>query len=587
LASNTPNLNLYKADPATEGENTFNIKTMMNDNWDKIDSTVAKKTDIPTIPSNLPANGGNSTTVNNHTAAITPGTTEKIDLVGMVNEVKDEVDTHKADYVAQPANGGTTSGSSTAYTITTNPAATSLIDKIGVVFTVHADSGINPTLQWGSLAAKPIKKPNGNSAVLKNGGIYTVRYNATSGNFILQGEGASGNATASDLLSGKTASTDAGDIIGTLDLSNLTTSNIRKGVTINGITGNALEYGLNDLVPTTAIDTTIQYQSVTSKMNLNGTIVQIRACVNTHYDNRGGNRLILVATTTTVYKINVSTLSIIWSKALSVNNIYDMDYKNCNASGIVVLANTNSGNILYKLDPSTGNIVYSVTMPNTNYNKFVLLQGSDANTTDIIAVISLADKYINVYRLSDLTKTASFAMTCFSSCNPQYIVGGNNYFAIVGQYWANINYAGAMGVFNSSGNYTNESWSSPYYLADLFDIGGNTIYGNLGSSGTYMYLGPYTNPTISNPYYYYGNSGTLQKILYTTTPPILYQSGAPYYRIFKDSSVSPVAPPTPDIQLLQDLGRIFDIVDNISLIVAFGKGSTLYATDFIGYKITA
>lgn len=41
-----------------------------------------------------------------------------------------------------------------------------------------------------------------------------MRYNGT--NFILQGEGASGNATASDLISGKTASVDAGDIVGTM-----------------------------------------------------------------------------------------------------------------------------------------------------------------------------------------------------------------------------------------------------------------------------------------------------------------------------------------------------------------------------------
>ena len=49
---------------------------------------------------------------------------------------------------------------------------------------------------------------------LKAGGIYTLRYNGV--NFILQGEGASGDATASDLLSGKTASTDAGEITGTI-----------------------------------------------------------------------------------------------------------------------------------------------------------------------------------------------------------------------------------------------------------------------------------------------------------------------------------------------------------------------------------
>ncbi len=73
------------------------------------------------------------------------------------------------------------------------------------------------TINVNGLGAKAIKKPNGNDVSagnLKAGSIYTLRYNST--NFILQGEGASGNATASDLLSGKTASTDAGDIVGTM-----------------------------------------------------------------------------------------------------------------------------------------------------------------------------------------------------------------------------------------------------------------------------------------------------------------------------------------------------------------------------------
>ncbi|WP_449290209.1 tail fiber protein [Paenibacillus puldeungensis] len=40
MATNTPNLNLLKKDPATDGNETFNIKTMLNDNWDKIDAAV-------------------------------------------------------------------------------------------------------------------------------------------------------------------------------------------------------------------------------------------------------------------------------------------------------------------------------------------------------------------------------------------------------------------------------------------------------------------------------------------------------------------------------------------------------------------
>jgi hypothetical protein len=46
LASNTPRLNLYKKDPVADANDTFNIQTMLNDNWDKIDAEVAKKSDF-------------------------------------------------------------------------------------------------------------------------------------------------------------------------------------------------------------------------------------------------------------------------------------------------------------------------------------------------------------------------------------------------------------------------------------------------------------------------------------------------------------------------------------------------------------
>lgn len=40
MSSNTPNLGLLKKDPVADGNDTFNIKTMLNDNWDKIDEAV-------------------------------------------------------------------------------------------------------------------------------------------------------------------------------------------------------------------------------------------------------------------------------------------------------------------------------------------------------------------------------------------------------------------------------------------------------------------------------------------------------------------------------------------------------------------
>ena len=37
MGSYTKNMNLYKADPVADANDTFNIKKMLNDNWDKID----------------------------------------------------------------------------------------------------------------------------------------------------------------------------------------------------------------------------------------------------------------------------------------------------------------------------------------------------------------------------------------------------------------------------------------------------------------------------------------------------------------------------------------------------------------------
>lgn len=55
MASNTPNLNLLKKDPLTDGNETFNIQTMMNDNWDKIDTAVKKvQDDVASIDPDIP-----------------------------------------------------------------------------------------------------------------------------------------------------------------------------------------------------------------------------------------------------------------------------------------------------------------------------------------------------------------------------------------------------------------------------------------------------------------------------------------------------------------------------------------------------
>jgi len=101
---------------------------------------------------------------------------------------------------------GVTTNSGNAYTVT----LPTLITGSGFSVKFNADSTGAVTLN-----TKSVKKTNGIAVSnIKANGIYTLRYDGT--NFILQGSDAAGNATPADILSGKTASTDLGDITGTI-----------------------------------------------------------------------------------------------------------------------------------------------------------------------------------------------------------------------------------------------------------------------------------------------------------------------------------------------------------------------------------
>jgi viroplasmin and RNaseH domain-containing protein len=82
MTNYTQNLNLYKIDPLKDGNKTFNINTILNDNWDKIDikhkqqeTRVNQNKDETIILRN---DIGNKSALN---------TTDKSNLVSAVNEV--------------------------------------------------------------------------------------------------------------------------------------------------------------------------------------------------------------------------------------------------------------------------------------------------------------------------------------------------------------------------------------------------------------------------------------------------------------------------------------------------------------------
>lgn len=104
-----------------------------------------------------------------------------------------------------------------AYSATMNPAPAAYVAGMTVRLQVNASSTGAVTINLNGLGAKNVKKANGVAvANWTINAIVTLVYNGT--DFISQGDGGSGNAAASDLLSGKTASTDVGDIVGTMPL---------------------------------------------------------------------------------------------------------------------------------------------------------------------------------------------------------------------------------------------------------------------------------------------------------------------------------------------------------------------------------
>lgn len=221
---------------------------------------------IPLANIDVPNTKGSIVTADQLTAHINernPHGTRASD-VGAVSE--QEFATHLADYVKHPGYGVAT-GSANAYAVTLNPAPTAYVDGMAVSVKIPVDSTGASTLNVNGLGAKPLKKANGNDVTnLKANGVYTFRYNASSGNFILQGEGGGGTAQPAEVLSGKTFTNDNGEQTGTMPNrgamtitptttdqvipagyhngsgkvkgdANLIPANIKNGVSIFGVTG--------------------------------------------------------------------------------------------------------------------------------------------------------------------------------------------------------------------------------------------------------------------------------------------------------------------------------------------------------------
>lgn len=350
MATNTSRLGLLKKDTATDGNDTFNIKTMLNDNWDKIDANVATLGADGKVPAEqLSISVSDASTTQKGvvqledsvtSASVTNAATPK-----SVKTVSDALDAHKTDLVSHPG-VATTTNSANAYVVTLSPAPTSYTNGMGLILTINADSTGPATINVNGLGAKAIKKANGSDVTnLKANGVYTLRYNATTGNFILQGEGGSGNATASDLLSGKTASTDVGDLVGTMP---------NRGI---------FNLGLGEVIPAGYYSGGIVPVGV---KKANGTITSASSNTTiTRYDGSGSSTAYIpfdmsvlgfIPSVIKIYRTNKSLLTLeVWNK----DNYYD--------SG-TSYANSTANATGYRVPHSNGIVNIPVVYTNTQYD---------------------------------------------------------------------------------------------------------------------------------------------------------------------------------------------------------------------------
>lgn len=238
MPKHTPNINLYKIDPSTDSNDTFNIDTALNDNWDKIDKAVGSiKVDIP--DASLTKKGisklSNAIDSDSQTEAATPKAVKAAYDRGsagvtVADGVKASLTTHLADNTSHVYYSDDT-GTANEKVVAIAPVPTAYKKGLAVAFTNLVQNTGAVTINVNGLGPKSVLKSNGSaftSGNLKANSIYTVRYNGTS--FILQGEGGGGTAQSDQVESGYTFTNDNGEQTGTLSKQLFVDAIVSKGV---------------------------------------------------------------------------------------------------------------------------------------------------------------------------------------------------------------------------------------------------------------------------------------------------------------------------------------------------------------------
>ncbi|WP_017752534.1 hypothetical protein [Clostridium tyrobutyricum] len=202
------------------------------------------KSDITDFPSSMTANGGNSTTVNNHTANGTPSTTEKTDIIKMINEVFQSGTNVKSGAIsAVNSKGGNLSASATWDQII---AAISAIARgQGDAVESQVLSGVTFSNKDGQLRTGNMPNRPAQANAVSVGSSSTNKYfRIPTGAYLTKASQGYPEiiATASQIDSNIVAenikkNVSICGVAGSIDLSNLKSENVKKDVNINGTIG--------------------------------------------------------------------------------------------------------------------------------------------------------------------------------------------------------------------------------------------------------------------------------------------------------------------------------------------------------------
>ena len=140
----------------------------------------------------------------------------KNDLLVLESKMTESLKRHIADNRGH-VYYGVAEGSDNVYSVDIAPTPANYKDGFAISVKIPVASTGKSTINVNGLGAKGIKKANGKDVTnLKTGGIYTLRYDSSTGNFILQGEGGEGTAIAKNVLKGKTFTNDEDTFEGTM-----------------------------------------------------------------------------------------------------------------------------------------------------------------------------------------------------------------------------------------------------------------------------------------------------------------------------------------------------------------------------------